>query len=336
MQLNESDTGRDIERGSGRKTMAIRLAVLAVSAQFCGFAEPAVNLVSHRLITGDIYETIYSIRTGNGIFDRIQLHRVVREQRGEPIESEKAIMLLHGGVWGFHPAFMPDASPTYSLPVYLAGKGTDVWGVDLAWTLIPQATTDYSFMRSWGLQHDVDDMETALDTASKIRQGHDAMPVLGWSLGGWILYGLLNQESQRPCSRRRVKGAIPFDTALKYSDSTAVAFACKAAADANSSLQAGQFALFFPDAGLGALAEDDPNGSFPFFGRPLTNLQAALEAGAALFVLFGPSYAPEYHFVAGTFPNNDVNQVPTGLQYTDVSRWIKFVRAASLYMPSLM
>ena len=84
---------------------------------------------------------------------------------GEAIESEKAIMLLHGGVWGFHPAFMPDASPAFSLPVYLAGRGTDVWGVDLAWTLVPRSATDFSFMRSWGLQHDVDDMETALETA---------------------------------------------------------------------------------------------------------------------------------------------------------------------------
>ena len=248
MHLNESNTGRDIERGLGRKTMAIRLAVLAVSAQLCGFAEPPVNLVSHRLITGDIYESIYSVRTGNDIFDRIQLHRVVKEQHGEPIESEKAIMLLHGDVGGFH-QFMPDASPAYSLPVYLAGKGTDVWGVDLAWTLIPRETTDFSFMRSWGLQHDIDDMETALDTTGKIRKGHDAMALLGFSRGGWILYALLNQESQRPCSRRRVKGAIPFDTALKYADSSALAFVCKAAADANSSLQAGELALFYPNSG---------------------------------------------------------------------------------------
>src|SRR5262245_50433369 len=120
---------------ASRPGAAIRVAVLALSTQLCGFAEPLVSLISHTVITGDIYESVYSVQTGNGQFDRIQLHRVVRERRGESLETEKAIMLLHGDIWGFRPAFMPEASPAYSLPVYLAGKGADVWGVDLAWTL---------------------------------------------------------------------------------------------------------------------------------------------------------------------------------------------------------
>ena len=134
-----------------------------------------------------------------------------------------------------------------------------------------------------------------------------------------------------------VKTAIPFDTGLKYTDPTTLAVACQSAAGANSALQLGQFAAdFTPTSMLGAQAEDDPNGSYPFFGRPLTNLQAALEFGSASFVLFGPGLFPEYHFVAGLFPNDDVNQVRMGLQYTDVSRWIKLMRAASPYEPNRM
>ena len=134
-----------------------------------------------------------------------------------------------------------------------------------------------------------------------------------------------------------VKTAIPFDTGLKYTDPTTLAVACQSAAGANSALQLGQFAAdFTPTSMLGAQAEDDPNGSYPFFGRPLTNLQAALEFGSASFVLFGPGLFPEYHFVAGLFPNDDVNQIPMGLQYTDVARWIKLMRAASPYEPNRM
>jgi len=230
MDWNVISTAR---RGSHLKTEVFCIALFAASA-ICGLAEPRVNLISHRAITGDVYESVYSVATGNGSFDRTQLHRVVREKRGEPIESEKPIMLLHGDAWGFHPAFMPDASPAFSLPVYLAQRGADVWGVDLAWTLVPPFTTDLSFMRNWGLQHDVDDMETALETAGKIRKSQDPMTLLGWSRGGYILYALLNQEAQHPCARRRVKAAIPFDTALKYTDSTTLAFACNSAGDSNS------------------------------------------------------------------------------------------------------
>ena len=297
-------------------------------------ADPRIELQSRHHVIDGIYESVYSVRTGHGGFDRIRIHRVEKEERGEQLETSKAVMLVHGDVWGFNPAFMPAESPGYSLPAYLAGQGADVWGVDLAWTLVPQSTNNFEFMRNWGLQHDIDDVNTAMDAASKIRKSRPLFALLGWSRGAWIIYGLLNQESQRPAARRLVKGAIPFDGAMKYSDSATVAFACMQAAALNTSLQKGE--LFSDNTVLPLLAgfaESDPNSPSPLLGPSFTNRQALPQIGAAAFALFGPSFARQYHFVAGEFPNNDLTQIPTGLQYTDLTRFTKFLRAASPNMP---
>jgi hypothetical protein len=262
---------------------------------------------------------------------------VVKEERGEPLDTEKAVMLVHGDVWGFNPAFLPVESPVPSLPVYLAELGADVWGVDLAWTLIPQNITDHAFMRDWGLQHDIDDVNTALDTAEKIRKDHAGFTVLGWSRGAWILYGLLNQEARLPCPRRRVKAAIAFDGAMKYTDPAVLSFSCAQAAALDDALRAGQFASDFSVWSLsGRLTEEQPDSPSPILGPPFTNKQGLLQVGAAAFALFGPSFAPQYHFVAGIFPDNDLTKIPTGLQYTDFSRFVAFAKAASPYMPTRM
>ena len=134
-----------------------------------------------------------------------------------------------------------------------------------------------------------------------------------------------------------MKGAIPFDGAFKYSDSGSIAFACTQEASLNASLAAGQFSSDFTIwPPLAIYAEQDPNGPSPILGPPYTNRQALLQIGAAAFALFGPSFAPQYHFVAGIFPNDDWKQIPADLRYTDVSRFSQFVRAANPYMPTRM
>ena len=328
------DAVRSTGRGAGT---LMRLVVTAVLASIPVLAEAPIQLISRRQIVNDIHESVYSVRTGNGEFDRIQVHRVVRELRRQPLETDKAIMLVHGDVWGFNAAFMPAESGGHSLPAYLAGQGADVWGVDLAWTLGPPSTTDFGFMREWGLQHDIDDVTAALETAEKLRNNHARFTVLGWSRGAWILYGLLNQESQRPCARRLVKAAIPFDGALKFDDPSIVAFACSQAAAVADSMRAGQFNL---DARVwplsGRLTEEHPDDPSPILGPPFTNRQALLKVGAAGWTLFGPSFSPQYHFVAGVFPNDDTTQTPTDLRYSEWSRFTQFARTGSPYMPLRM
>jgi hypothetical protein len=174
------------------------VAALAFFASLPLPGQPWAELLSRKQVANNIYESVYSLRTGRGSYDRVQLHRVVKEDGRGPVETRKVIMLVHGDAWGFNPAFMPAGSGADSLPAYLAGQGADVWGVDLAWTLVPESATEFEFMRRWGLQHDIDDIDAAIDSAQRIRRDRTPFAVLGWSRGAWILYGLLNQETELP------------------------------------------------------------------------------------------------------------------------------------------
>lgn len=309
----------------------VHLACLLALAPVLVLADRPAQLISHQRLVDDIYESVYSVRTGKGQYDRIQVHRVVREDRGEPRETDKAVMLLHGDVWGFGGAFLGAGSPSSSIGVYLARRGADVWGVDLAWTLVPKETTDFTFMKTWDMQHDIDGVGEALDLARNVRKRNSPLPLLAWSRGGWIGYGLLNQESQLPCPRRRVSGFIPVDTYLKTNDAAVRSYACSGLAFTDGAIAAGNYVNSNTLDQLGLLAESNPTGLSPFFPGA-TNYDASLLLGAAPF----PSFTPYYHFVGGVFPQDDTTQTPAGLQYTDVPRWNAFLKAAGTHQSMTM
>jgi hypothetical protein len=291
-----------------------------------------------RHIVGDVYESIYTLRTGRGEHDRIQLHRIVRETNGRPVPARTAVMLLHGDAWGFDAAFMRGSSSPDSLPAYLASKGVDVWGVDLAWTLVPDDTDDLNFMADWGLQHDIDDVSRAIAFARGVRAatGSGGGPVtLGaWSRGGWIGYALLNQETQKPPGRRQVRSFISMDNFFKTDDAHARAAHCDLAAESDDSLAAQDYALDFRGTeDIGYLAETDPHGPSPYWGPPYTNLGATLSFAAAGFQGGTHPFTPWYHFAAGVFPDGDTTRDPVGLRFTDVHAWDDFLMGIGNFEP---
>ncbi len=291
-----------------------------------------------RHIAGDVYESVYTLRTGPGEHDMIRLHRIVREKNGRPVRAEAAVMLLHGDAWDFDAAFMRASTSAESLPVYLAARGVDVWGVDLAWTLVPEETENYDFMAEWGLQHDVDDVSRALAFARRVRaltgNGNRALSLGAWSRGGWIGYALLNQETQKPPAQRNVASFISMDNFFKTDDADARSRHCELAAENDGYLAANDFAYDFRGTeDIGYLAETDPDGPSPYWDPPYTNLGATLSYAAAGFQ-FGPSpFAPWYHFAAGVFPGGDTSLPPVGLRFTDVHTWNDFVMGIGNFEP---
>lgn len=303
---------------------------LLVKAQ----SEPSGFLQKTR-ITSDVFDFAYQLTTGPGKYDHIGLHRVIQVKDGKPIVSPNAVLLVHGDGWGFHPAFLGGISK-HSLPVHLANQGVDVWGIDLAWTLVPQEESDFLFMKDWGIGHDVGDIERALRFARRIRlqTGSDdgRVILLGWSRGGWTGYALLNQETQIACSDRQVKAFVSVDNFYKTDSDDGKAFECLVEAQENGQIQHGVYQWdlsFFHE--LGEYAVHDPNGASVLFGSGYTNLQASLVVGAALYKL-GPNFPRYYHFFGGYFPSG-VTSTPNGLKYTDVSRWNNFAIGAAYYEP---
>lgn len=300
--------------------------------------DPPQPVAMHRL-GGNVWEYDYLLTMGTGPFNQVGVHRVVQVEDGKPIVAPKSVFLAHGDIWGFNGAFLGGTHSDYSMPVYLASKGVDVWGIDLGWTLIPAGANNLTPLKSWNLQRDVTDLERAIAVARQIRAATGSpsgpMPLLGWSRGGWIGYALLNEETQLPPSQRQVSGFISVDNDFKTDDPATQSFWCSTEQAISADIAAHFYA--FDDTAYsqaGTLAENDPNGTSPF-DPPLTNLQFSLVVGAATFQ-FGPTFTPFYHFVAGTFPNNDVTAMPTALRYTSLDRWEQFLASSSPYEPTTM
>ncbi len=289
-------------------------------------------------ISSNITQFYYLVTTGPGQYDHIGIHRVTLvDSNGNPQPSHKAVLMVHGDFWPFDEAFLQGISRN-SAAAYLASKGIDVWGIDLAWTLVPASETNFSFMQNWGMGHDINDMETALTFARSVRShtGSDGgqLTLLSWSRGAYLGYGLVNQESQLSCNQRQVKTYIPVDIYYKTNDSGIQSLNCSLEASYNQQIANGTYAFssqFVQE--LGQYAVQSPDTTSVLFGTPYTNLTASLTAGAAWYQL-GGDFTPYYHFVAGFWPDGNYQSgIPAGLVYSNIGKWNSFELAAAPYEP---
>src|SRR5688572_19315740 len=143
-------------------------------AEVCSRVSPRLRTAceeiqpGRRQLAGNIIEYNFRIPVGTGQYDFIGIHRVVKERAPwRPVRTSRALMMAHGDIWGFRAAFL--TPPNRNLPVFLASNGIDVWGIDFGWSLAPSSTTDFSFMRNWGIERDARDLGVALAIARGIR-----------------------------------------------------------------------------------------------------------------------------------------------------------------------
>ena len=313
---------------------AVVIAVFSMPA----FAQPAdpgqaLRQFERRVLSGDVVEYTYTVRVGDGPYDEIGLHRVVREIDGRPVRTERAVFLAPGDIWNFRAAFLTGAHP---LPVFLAGQGVEVWGIDYRWTRVPASAGETSFMQSWGMEQDASDLGVALGVArfARTQNGNPGkLFLLGWSRGGQIGYTYLAGESGRAPGLRHVQGFIPVDIYVKSDVPQLQSFACQRRQNTEAAIGAGVHAN--PVGGLvsllGTLALADPNGA-SILDPNLTHRQAGLLVGQATFALLGGlEPAPVYHFTAGVF---DANGAPAGLLYANEADLFAFEAAASPFQPT--
>lgn len=302
-----------------------------------------IGPVTRRLLVPGIAEYSFNVRVGHGPFESFGLHRVVRERAPHaPALTRDALMMAHGDLLGFDAAFLstvvtPGADPSLALPIYLAERGIDVWGIDFRWTGVPATVPDLAFLADWDVETDAEDLGVALAVARLARlvtgQGFGRLHLLGWSRGGIISYAYLNAESQWPAALRQVKGYIPVDIYLKTNDPVLRAAACERHALTQARLDAGELADGSGQllAALGGLALGVPADSSPIVPG-LTNRQAALLSGAATFAFLPPGLAPApfYHFTGGSF---DELGVPTGLTFSDEATFFTALAGAAPWQP---
>ena len=296
--------------------------------------EATVRSLQREPIIGDVVHYEFLVQVGPGPFDIIGIHRVVRERApNSPIRARTSIFLLHGDYKDFEGCFLPGLLSTrtpddFGFAVYLAQNDVDVWGIDQAWCLVPSSESDFSFMQDWGMQRQVDDLNTAVSVARHARRmtgnGFSRMILCGYSSGSTTGFALLNQETQVIPGHRNVGGFIPVDQGVATDVTAWEEAMCGAVAGYQALIDSGQYQDYNPLPTFGVPALTDPDGPSELIPG-FTNIQAGLALG--VFPFFE---GVSGHFLAGTF---DGDGVPTGLQYTDLDHWVDFMINAPPYEP---
>lgn len=289
---------------------------------------------------GNVAHYKFDVRLGHGKYERITLHRLVRENLPyRPAKTQGNIFMVPGANQNFEDIYLEagttDVTPKTSLAMYLASKGIDVWGIDLGWTRIPAEETDFSFMKDWGVDREVDDLLKGMTLARLIRgitkQSFQRMNLLGFSYSVGLVYVAASRETQTCRVKRDIEGIIQVDGDLivNQQEIDFINLACANAQNSKTNLDNG---VYYNKSGvsifgqLATVSPDDPSPIIPGF----TNLQSALFLGASTYAL-GGSPNPHWHFVAGVYDNG----IPIDLAYTSTERWIQLLAEphAGPYMP---
>ncbi len=248
----------------------------------------------------------FDVRLGHDKYERVTLHRLVRETIPfRPAQTEGNIFMVHGASQNFEDIYLiggePNVSSQSSSVMYLASHGIDVWGVDLGWTRVPAEETDFSFMKDWGVERDVDDILKSMSIARVIRgitkQGFGRMNLLGFSYSVNLAYVAAGHETQEHWVKRGINSLIPIDGQLKFDPQEigAIQQACGNADAVGSAIENGIYQNkngVYAFGQLAALAPNDPSPIIPGF----TNFQAALFVGANTYNLL-PLPNAHWHFV---------------------------------------
>jgi hypothetical protein len=308
--------------------------------QYAGPVGSCVTPIDCEDLGGGIVHYNYRLRTGEGPYDEIGLHRVVREARpGRPIRTRKAVFLQHGDAVAFEGVFLfgsrsPNVPDDHSIAYYLASNDVDVWGIDQNWTLVPQAETDFSFMADWGMQNQIENLDLAMSVARFVRlmtnSGPGKMHLLGYSSGSWTGYAYLNMETQKKEHDRNVLGYIPLEAAYKGDDPTAQATICYFSQIYQGMHDGGQYQDMVLFSTIGYLAMTDPDGDSPL-APGYSNRLVALLYGSATH-LFAP-FTPWYHYLAGAF--DPATGMPTGFQFVTEQAWLDFLMTSASWEPTL-
>ncbi len=132
-----------------------------------------------------IYEWTFDATRGLSPFDRIALHRIARGPT-TPAHPETALLYLPGTNMNGEVAI---EDPRYSLPVYLAAKGVDVWALDYRTHFVPPDTPIEKLgeLRAWTNDSFLGDISAAARFVST-KTGDAKLFIAGFSRGATFAY----------------------------------------------------------------------------------------------------------------------------------------------------
>jgi hypothetical protein len=281
-------------------------------------SELSIGLPQRTVLYKNIVHYRWTVRIGRGEHDVIGLHRIVKERRAHhPADPEQAVMLFPGLPTYFTGLYVPPLISDVparddAIAIYLAANDIDVWGMDYRWALIPESTSEFGFMRDWGILRDVEDAQIALTIARQLRgrPSEQAGPlfVSGLSYGAMISYAVAANDTQRPRRLRNVRGLIPLDDGVAFDGADYKAESCAYLEQGRQMMDGGTYNWDNRSMwAMGQLAIDDPEGPSPF-ADGLDNYHFALGVGG-----WPQGVAIPWHF-AGSWL--DANGNPVDLRFT--------------------
>jgi hypothetical protein len=301
------------------KTLLVLLAVVLGAPAARATLTPLS--IARRPLGDDIAEVTVTASVGSGPYDRLGIHRVVRELAPfVPASTQRAVVLLHGDFATFDTNFQPVEGAAFAAAKFLATRGFDVWGIDRRWTFAPAGANDAS-LAAQGVLQALADTREVIGFVRASRGDLGAPALIGWSRGAQLAYAYAIVDGQRPPDARTIDALVPLDIYydLSPSDASLRQAACDRLAAEQQQLASGTFAspndFQITLAQLDETAPNDPSPLLP----PSTNRQALLMVVAQSY-LFAP-LTDWYHFAAGRF---DATGNPIGLAYSrivDVDHW---------------
>lgn len=153
-----------------------------------------------------ICEWTFEATVGKSPFDKIALHRLANGSN-PPTHPEAVVLYLPGTNMNGEVAL---DDPRYSLQVYLAEQGVEVWSMDYRTHFIPPQTpeTDLSELAGW--TNDL--FESDIDAAAKFvieKSGRDKIFVAGFSRGVEFAYLFAAMHPERVAGIIALDGFIP-------------------------------------------------------------------------------------------------------------------------------
>ena len=272
------------------------------------------------------------VRFGDGPFDLIGLHRVVKERRPGVVGRKLAnLFLLHGDAKDFMGMFLPgvvgpNTPDDWGLAIHLAEAGVDVWGMDQGWCFVNESNVQQSEAVGWGQQRSADDLRLGVAAARLVRlvtgNGGAPMNVLGYSSGVQTIYAAASDEAVLPRWQRNIGGLVPADFYLKTDVPSFQQFFCDDVAFQQSLIDDGQIFQRIPFDLLVQFYQADPDGDsviFPGFTNEQVYWYFTTGAlfGEETFHYFGGIYgdgpfAEAFRFVDQAWVNDFL---AAGIQY---------------------
>jgi hypothetical protein len=281
------------------------------------------------LVSGDVAKYKIKVKVGSGKYDNITLTNYVREIRPWHTHENKNLIILPGQAL---------TEKFYSaMAIYFAQHGYSTYVLDRRETNIPPTETDFSFMKSWTVDEQLNDTYKGIVASRNhtfFLSGKPARNIKVSAIGhshGALLLTAYKASKYDDLPLGSVNRIVPVDIIIKYDpkyleliQGQAQEFNVISNCIEDGTYQDSHMTIML---GVASLALSDPEGNSSMPG--ITNIQLFRLLASQTYMFSQYPYTPDYHYWSGNL---------SGLYYVNESQVLStaFTGGAVPYAPMYM